>query len=124
MSYGSRKWFYALAACVAASLYVGSGAAAAATLPGIGMTAPHVQNNAIPVGYRHSPYYSEDYFYWPSEYDTPGYYGDWPSGSGYYEPQDYVWRPSRPTSCGEYHYWDGQCCVDARRYRPDLGRRW
>jgi hypothetical protein len=31
--------------------------------------------------------------------------------------------PPRPASCGEYHYWNGQYCVDARYNRPYLGPR-
>ena len=31
--------------------------------------------------------------------------------------------PPRPTSCGQYHYWNGQNCVDARYNRPYLGTR-
>jgi hypothetical protein len=27
----------------------------------------------------------------------------------------------RPTSCGQYHYWNGFACVDARYNNPDLG---
>jgi hypothetical protein len=29
--------------------------------------------------------------------------------------------PLRPQSCGEFSYWDGADCVDARYYDPDLG---
>jgi hypothetical protein len=29
--------------------------------------------------------------------------------------------PYRPRSCGEYYYWDGQACVDARKYPPYVG---
>ena len=29
--------------------------------------------------------------------------------------------PVRPASCGEYHYWDGAACVDARFNKPYLG---
>ncbi len=29
--------------------------------------------------------------------------------------------PRRPRSCGEYYYWDGQACVDARKYPPYVG---
>ena len=29
--------------------------------------------------------------------------------------------PVRPLSCGEYHYWDGVQCVDARFNKPYLG---
>jgi hypothetical protein len=27
----------------------------------------------------------------------------------------------RPRSCGEYYYWDGRACVDARKYPPYVG---
>jgi hypothetical protein len=30
--------------------------------------------------------------------------------------------PVRPASCGEYHFWDGAACVDARFNKPYLGR--
>jgi hypothetical protein len=29
--------------------------------------------------------------------------------------------PVRPASCGEYRYWDGAACVDARFNKPYLG---
>jgi hypothetical protein len=31
--------------------------------------------------------------------------------------------PLRPTSCGEFHYWNGVACVDARYNKPYLGPR-
>ena len=31
--------------------------------------------------------------------------------------------PRRPRSCGEYYYWDGSACVDARKYPPYVGPR-
>lgn len=31
--------------------------------------------------------------------------------------------PVRPVSCGEYRYWDGERCVDARYNKPYLGPR-
>lgn len=31
--------------------------------------------------------------------------------------------PVRPLSCGEYRYWNGQACVDARYNTPYLGPR-
>ncbi len=37
--------------------------------------------------------------------------------------QPVVVLPPRPASCGEYHYWNGQYCVDARYNRPYLGPR-
>jgi len=29
----------------------------------------------------------------------------------------------RPRSCGEFYYWDGRACVDARKYPPYVGPR-
>jgi len=34
-----------------------------------------------------------------------------------------VLPPPRPASCGEYRYWNGQYCVDARYNSPYLGPR-
>jgi hypothetical protein len=31
--------------------------------------------------------------------------------------------PARPASCGEFRYWDGNRCVDARYNNPYLGPR-
>jgi hypothetical protein len=28
--------------------------------------------------------------------------------------------PRRPTNCGEFRYWDGERCVDARDVPPDI----
>jgi len=39
------------------------------------------------------------------------------------QPAVVVVPPSRPASCGQYHYWNGQYCVDARYNRPYLGPR-
>jgi hypothetical protein len=32
-------------------------------------------------------------------------------------------QPARPVSCGEFHYWNGSACVDARYNNPYLGPR-
>jgi hypothetical protein len=31
-----------------------------------------------------------------------------------------VLRPVRPANCGEYRYWNGERCVDARDIPPDI----
>jgi hypothetical protein len=31
--------------------------------------------------------------------------------------------PPRPSSCGEFRFWNGQACVDARYNTPYLGPR-
>lgn len=57
-------------------------------------------------------------------------YGEWPAGPR--ADFDYdsavpidgdavIIAPVRPRSCGQYHYWDGIACVDARYYDPYLG---
>ncbi|MGK2921192.1 MAG: hypothetical protein ACSLE4_00130 [Methyloceanibacter sp.] len=32
-----------------------------------------------------------------------------------------IFAPLRPRSCGEYHYWNGVACADARYTDPYLG---
>ena len=32
-----------------------------------------------------------------------------------------ILAPVRPRSCGQYRYWNGYACVDARYNNPDLG---
>ena len=39
------------------------------------------------------------------------------------EPAVIVLPPPRPASCGEYRYWNGVACVDARYNNPYLGPR-
>ena len=34
-----------------------------------------------------------------------------------------VLPPPRPASCGQYRYWNGERCVDARYNNPYIGRR-
>jgi hypothetical protein len=131
---------YALATFLAASLGV-AGAAAAITLSG--MSAPPVQRDAISVGYRPYPY--EDAYRWATEYYTALLHNRRPPGEPkrprearpprepdhyyvrdyYYDLPEYVWVSARrPSSCGEFHYWNGYCCVDARHYPPYVGPKW
>jgi hypothetical protein len=39
-------------------------------------------------------------------------------------PEVYGWVDVRPPSCGEYRYWDGDTCRDARDDPPYVGPRW
>lgn len=41
-----------------------------------------------------------------------------------YAPPVYGWVILRPSSCGEYRYWNGVRCVDARYRPPYVGPRW
>lgn len=34
------------------------------------------------------------------------------------------WVPVRPANCGEFHYWNGERCADARFEPPYVGPRW
>jgi hypothetical protein len=121
MSNWSRNWFYALAACVAASLNVGAGAAAAATLPGIGMKALLVQNDVLPVGYR-----SRDY---DDGYGYGGYYDAYSWATEYYtrllqNPPD---APPEPAYRRNYDYdnsYDYSDSYDYSNYDNYYYERW
>jgi hypothetical protein len=46
-----------------------------------------------------------------------------PDGAAVVEGAPVVVVPLRPASCGEYHYWNGVACVDARYNNPYIGPR-
>jgi hypothetical protein len=58
--------------------------------------------------------------------DGPDYYraAPAPGASRYYyrstEQRPVVVIPIRPANCGQYHYWNGERCIDARVVPPDL----
>jgi hypothetical protein len=74
-------------------------------------------------GGPYSPYYPYAPFYYYE--DTVGY-GYAPRVYGYYRtepvspPAVALTSPTRPGSCGVYHYWNGSRCADARVTPPDL----
>lgn len=107
------------AALVAGGLILGLGAGSAKAGPLPAMTSLSVDATAVKeVGWRRR--------YWRR-------YGVWPSGprARYVEDdgdvvvagpgETIVVSPVRPRSCGEYHYWNGVACVDARYNDPYLG---
>ena len=57
--------------------------------------------------YPDEPYYYEEY-----DEPTPGVYQ--------YRSEPLVVVPIRPAHCGEYRYWNGRRCIDARVVPPDL----
>jgi hypothetical protein len=78
-------------------------------------------------------YYAEPYprrFYPPSVYYAPPRYYERRAFPSYapreyeYSPPRYADEPPRPTSCGQYRYWNGEYCADARYERPYLGPKW
>ncbi|RIA56227.1 hypothetical protein [Dichotomicrobium thermohalophilum] len=89
--------------------------------------------------YRDRPRYGEPYGYRRPRYDyddDPVYDEDFRDedlperrrfdprrphlGDGTDAPTEQYY-PRRPRSCGEYYYWDGSACVDARHYPPYVG---
>ena len=53
----------------------------------------------------------------------PPYYDEYvqPGSSAYrYRSDSPAVIPLRPVSCGEFRYWNGQRCVDARVFPPDV----
>ena len=57
-------------------------------------------------------------------------YGEWPAAPRAAFEDDtivtgdddiVIIAPMRPRSCGQYHYWDGLACVDARYNDPYIG---
>jgi hypothetical protein len=123
----SRNWFFLLAAGFAASMSLGTIAAAAPI--SIGMKVPLVRSDVLQAGYQHNygDYTVDGSYYWPRAYDAPprSYYEPSYYDSSYYDRSDYrVWSPPRRRTCGEYYYWNGVCCVDARRHPPYVGPKW
>ena len=125
MSNRPRNWICWLAACVAASLNVGTHDAAASTLPSMAGKVPLGQHHVLPAGNRHYHDYDDDddFYYPPPDYPAPPAraYGYPPPLPSYYDPPAYGWLPPpRPMSCGKYRYWNGEYCADA----PYVGPRW
>lgn len=115
-----RTFLIFASACLACGLVLGtgSGSANAASLPGISsLNAATVLVETV--GWRRR--YWRRYGVWPT--------GPWPpappprvAGDVVLETDDgVVVVPVRPLSCGEYHYWNGEACVDARYNDPYLG---
>lgn len=106
------------AALIAGGLVFGLGADDAAAAPLPAMTSLSVDTSAVEtVGWRQR-YYRR--------------HGVWPKGprravddvvvapiGG--DGDAVIVAPVRPRSCGEYHYWNGVACVDARYNDPYLG---
>ena len=71
-------------------------------------------------------YYARPYYYLPpvAVYDPrPRVWYSHPPAA-YYEAPAIAWAPPHPSSCGKYHYWNGDYCADARYRRPYLGPKW
>lgn len=126
------------------ALFAGSSNVSAQPLDGYYPPYPHVQpyppgnylpplSYALPPGSLPAPNYAvlPDYHAPRADAGAPYVrYGGAPA-SGYapppvaeYVPPAPVLIPLRPRSCGQYRYWNGEYCADARYERPYLGPRW
>lgn len=111
-----RTLLTSAAGLVAGSLVLGLSADRATAGPLPAMTTPSVDASAFQtVGWRQR-YYRR--------------HGVWPTGPRRAVDDDVVVAtdgnavivaPLRPRSCGEFHYWNGVACVDARYNDPYLG---
>ena len=90
--------------------------------------------SSVQAGPRYDDYYYGGYY--------GGYYPPYPPGPPLppvparqspilppqqYAPPVYGWvyiPPPPPPSCGQYHYWAGDHCADARYAPPYVGPRW
>ena len=106
---------------VAASLEAPNGATAAPAPEAARLVAPH--GSVQPVGWRrnygYGPYAAPPVVVVPQA-APPVVVQQQPV---VVEQPVVVVPPPRPASCGEYRYWNGQYCVDARYNRPYLGPR-
>ena len=120
-------------AALAASVCISAQARAAP------LGAVSVERAASQVEPAQYPYYLDDRYYHgpyprrvypPSIYDAPPRYYERRVFPHYaprvydYRAPEYIDEPARPTSCGQYRYWNGEYCADARYERPYLGPKW
>jgi hypothetical protein len=124
MRHKTQNWVHVLAIGLVASFDVSSLGAASPAFSGIGMALG--QPGISPAGYRRyyddaygdGPYYSAPHYYAP-----PVRYP--PPAAAYFDAPVYEWLPPpRPVNCGEYKYWNGEYCADARYNPPYVGPRW
>lgn len=98
------------AALVAGGLVLGLGAGGANAGPLPALTTLSVDQSAVQtVGWRER--YHRRHRVWPSG----------PRRIVTADGNAVIMAPLRPRSCGEYHYWNGVACADARYTDPYLG---
>ena len=71
----------------------------------------------------YAPYPRANHYASPTYY-APRTYGYQAPPVSYYAPPEPAWVTLRPSSCGQYRFWNGQYCADARYEPPYLGPRW
>src|SRR5262249_40243254 len=93
--------------------------AAAAALASLAQVGPAAAQVGFGVYVGPSSAYDE-YDYTSPAYRTGPYTYGYSSTYRYDEPEVIVRGPARRNGCGEYFYWNGRECVDARSAPPDL----
>lgn len=94
--------------------------AAAAALASLGQASPAAAQVGFGVYVGPSAYYDE-YDYASPAYRTRPYAYGYSSTYAYDSPEVIVRTPpARRNGCGEYFYWNGSACVDARTTPPDV----
>jgi hypothetical protein len=127
-----------LLAAVSLSLYADS--ASAAAVPAAVLASGSAFDGAGPIQAGDRWYardyddddddYEDDDYYPPAYYPPPPvrvYRVPPPPPVVEYEPPVYGWYytpPPRPANCGQYRYWNGDRCADARYDPPYVGPRW
>lgn len=125
-----------LMASLAGSLLLGASASPVAAAPAIaaaGAVRPMVGAHVTRAGHDDwdddDDYYDDDddeYIVAPRGYPPPYAYAPPPAVVGA-PPFVYGWPPlppPRPASCGQYRYWNGEFCADARFRPPYIGPRY
>jgi len=101
-----------------AGILVSGASGHAAPRPVLAATAPNIAGGMIEkVDYWHR--YYRRYGYPPVTVPVPVPVPDAPPVVGAAP----LVVPVRPLSCGQYHYWNGETCVDARYNTPYIGPR-
>ena len=123
----SPSWVHALGFGIALSFNVYTEAIASAAISGVGKNATLGQHSLLLAGDRR--HYDDDgYVYEPAPYGyapSPRAYRYAPPPAPYVDAPAYeLLPPPPPANCGEYHYWNGEYCADARYNPPYVSPRW
>jgi hypothetical protein len=108
-----RNTLICVTACVLGAIGSGTAPGLALAAPSPSLSSGHATGLVVEAGWRR---YYERHSYVPV---TPPVVDETASGDVTVLPP-MVYRPS---SCGEFYYWNGQACVDARFIDPDLRPR-
>ncbi|MBN8913401.1 MAG: hypothetical protein J0H65_15355 [Rhizobiales bacterium] len=109
------------------SLIASAATAVSGPLPARAFVSDDAGTISIEVGRRWYRELEESRY--PPNFYVPPPRGWWrargPRGVYLYEPRVYGWSypPPPPVSCGQYRYWNGDYCADARREPPYVGPR-